>query len=160
MYSTLSSFTLWAFVLAATFLLGAGLYEELVVVPFWAADAPRSLFEGNPLLRVQIRAGHVFWSTITPGVALLAIAALLTSFGLPPRQMLWRIGSTGLLLIVTAATLAYFRPSAINLVVHHGAGRPADMIAAAARTWSSLNWLRIAGVTVSLGMGVRALFSQ
>lgn len=157
MYSLFSSLALWAFVIGTAFILGAGLYEALVVVPFWAADAPRMLLENSPFLRVPIRSGHVFWPTVTPGLGIVALAALLTSFGLPQRQLTWRIAGTGLLLIVTAVTLAYFRPSIINMVVHHGAGRTADALAVDARTWVSLNWLRIAAVAVSLGMGLRAL---
>ena len=47
-----ASLTLWMFVIGTGFILGAGLYEMLVVVPFWAGNAPQSLMEGNPFLRV------------------------------------------------------------------------------------------------------------
>ncbi|MGH9620159.1 MAG: DUF1772 domain-containing protein [Candidatus Acidiferrales bacterium] len=153
----LSSLALWAFVLGTAFILGAGLYETLVVVPFWADDAPRSLLANNPLLRVQIRAGRFFWSSATPILGLLALAALLTSFGLPRRQMAWRLSATVLLLITTMVTLLYFRPSVINMVVYHGAGQTGDALASAARLWVSLNWLRIAAVAASLCLGLRTL---
>jgi hypothetical protein len=98
-----------------------------------------------------------FWSWITPGLGLVALAALLTSFGTPRPHMNWRIASTVLLLIAVAATLLYFRPTIISLVVEHGGGRPDDEIAAQMRQWVMLNWVRVTALAVSIGMGVRAL---
>jgi len=153
----LASLTLWMFVIGSGFILGAGLYEMLVVVPFWAGNAPQSLMDGNPFLRVPIRAGQVFWPVITPAIGTIALAAFLTSFGMPQKEMIWRLAGTGLFLVMTIVTLAYLRPSIINMVVHHGEGRSGDALAASAKMWVSLNLLRIAGVAASLGMGVRAL---
>ena len=153
----LASLMLWMFVVGTGFILGAGLYEMLVVVPFWAGNAPQSLMDGNPFLRVPIRSGQVFWPVVTPCVGIIALAAFLSSFGMPQKEMIWRLAATGLLLIITVLTLAYFRPSIINMVIHHGAGRSADALAADAKLWVALNWLRIAAVAASLGMGLRAL---
>ena len=152
-----ASLTLWMFVVGTGFILGAGLYEMLVVVPFWAGNAPQSLMEGNPFLRVPIRSGHVFWPVVTPCLGIIALAAFLSSFGMPQKEMIWRLAATGLLLVMTIVTLAYFRPSIINMVIHHGAGRSADVLAADAKMWVALNWVRIAAVAASLGMGLRAL---
>ncbi len=71
--------------------------------------------------------------------------------------MAWRLAGTGLLLLTVILTLAYFRPSIINLVVYHGAGRTKDVLAADAKMWVALNWLRIGVVLASLSMGLRAL---
>jgi hypothetical protein len=71
--------------------------------------------------------------------------------------MTWRIASTVLLLIAVAATLLYFRPTIISLVVEHGGARPDDEIAAQMRRWVMLNWVRVTALAVSVGMGVRAL---
>lgn len=152
-----ASLTLWIFIIGTGFILGAGLYEMLVVVPFWAGNAPQSLMDGNPFLRVPIRSGQVFWPVVTPGLGIVAIAAFLTSFGRPRKEMLWRLAGTGLFLVMTIVTLAYFRPSIIDMVVHHGAGQSGNALAAEAKMWVALNWLRIAAVAASLGMGLRAL---
>ena len=153
----LASWTLWVFVIGTAFILGAGVYEQLVVVPFWAGDAPRSLMESNPILRVPLRAGHVFWPIVTPGVGLLALAAFVTSFVTPRRQMAWRLASTGLFLITVVATRTYFVPNIINMVVYHGAGQAADVLAGHARMWAALNWVRAGAVVACLALGVRAL---
>jgi hypothetical protein len=76
---------------------------------------------------------------------------------MPQKEMIWRVAGTGLFLVVTIFTLAYFRPSIINMVVHHGAGRSDNALAAGAKMWVALNWLRIGAVVASLGMGLRAL---
>jgi hypothetical protein len=157
MRQRLASWILWVFVIGTAFILGAGVYEQLVVVPFWAGDAPRSLMESNPILRVPLRSGHVFWPIVTPGLSFLALAAFLTSFVTPRGYRAWRLVSTGILLLAALATFTYFRPSIINMVVYHGAGRTDDVLAASARMWVGLNWLRIGAVLASVGMGVRAL---
>ena len=103
------------------------------------------------------RAGMFFWSWATPGLGLVGLAALVTSFGVPQPQRNWRIASASLLLIVIAATLLYFRPTIIGLVVGHGGGLPDDVIAAQIRRWVRLNWMRDSVLAVSIGLGVRAL---
>ena len=85
----IAALTLWLFVIGTSFILGAGLYETLVVVPFWSAGAPASLAEGNPLLQVHVRAGHVFWQHFTPVLGLITLLAMLTSFGAHAAAVIW-----------------------------------------------------------------------
>jgi hypothetical protein len=87
----------------------------------------------------------------------IALATLFTSFVTPRRHRAWRLASTGLFLLATLATLTYFRPSIINMVVYHGAGQTDHVLADNARMWAALNWVRIGAVVVSLGLGLRAL---
>ena len=154
---SIASITLWLFILGTALVLGAGLYETLVVVPFWSDGAPASLGEGNPLLQVQIRAGHAFWQYFTPALGAVALIALVTSFAAPQRHMIWRLGATGLLVLISITTLAYFRPALIGMIVNHGAGRAPGTLTAEARRWVALNWVRLIAVAASLAMGVRAL---
>lgn len=157
MRSILTSFTFWVFVVWSCVILGGSLYEAIAVWPLVASDPPRSLAATNQVLAVAVRAGMFFWSWATPGLGLVALAALLTSFGTLRPHMTWRIASTVLLLIAVAATLLYFRPTIISLVVEHGGGRPDYEIASQMRRWVILNWVRVTALTVSVGMGVRAL---
>ncbi len=157
MRSVLPSLTLWAFVLWSCVVLGASLYESLVVWPLVAVDPPRSLAATNQVLAAAERAGMFFWSWATPVLGLVALAALLTSFGAPRPLMTWRIAGAVLVFVVVAATLLYFRPTIVSLVVEHGGGQPDDVIAARMHQWVMLNWVRLAGMAVSVCMGVRAL---
>lgn len=153
----IASISLWFFVIGTAFTLGAGLYEALVVVPFWSAGAPASLAEGNPLLQVPIRSGQVFWPYFTPALGLIALITLITSFGTAPHHQVWRVAASGLLLLVTITTLAYYRPVIIGMVIYHGSGSTPEALAAQAHRWVALNWLRILAVAASLAMGIRAL---
>lgn len=157
---SIASISLWLFVIGTAFILGAGLYEALVVVPFWAAGAPASLAAGNPLLQVPMRAGQAFWSVFTPALGLIALLALVTSFGTPAHHLGWRLAATGMFILVSIATLAYFRPAAIAMIVNHGAGRTPEALAGEARRWVALEWVRILAVAASLGLGIRALLPQ
>jgi len=157
---SIASISLWLFVIGTAFILGAGLYEALVVVPFWAAGAPASLAAGNPLLQVPMRAGQAFWSVFTPALGLIALLALVTSFVTPTHHLAWRLAATGMFILVSIATLAYFRPAAIAMIVNHGAGRTPEAVAGEARRWVALEWVRILAVAASLGLGIRALLPQ
>jgi hypothetical protein len=157
MRSILTSLTFSVFLVWSCVVLGGGLYESVAVWPLVAADPPRSLAATNPVLTVAERAGMFFWSWATPGLGLVGLAALLTSFGTPQRHMTWRIASTVLMLVAVAATFLYFRPTIISLVVDHGGGQPDHEIAAQMRRWVMLNWVRATATGVSIGMGVRAL---
>jgi hypothetical protein len=157
MRSTLPSLAIWVFLVWTCIVFGGGLYEAVAVWPLVAADPPRSLAATNQVLAVAGRAGMFFWSWATPLLGLVGLAALLTSFGTSRPHRTWRIASTVLLLAAVAATLLYFRPIIITLVVDHGGGQPDDEIAAQMHQWVMLNWVRIAAVAVSIGMGVRAL---
>jgi hypothetical protein len=148
---SIASLTLWLFVIGTSLILGAGLYESLVVVPFWSAGAPASLAEGNPLLQVHARAGHVFWQYFTPVLGLITLLAMLTSIGTPSRHLAWRLAATGLMLLV------YFRPVLIGMLINHGAGLTPEALAAEARRWVALDWVRDIAVAASLAMGIRAL---
>lgn len=157
MRSSLTSLTFWVFLVWSCVVLGGSLYEAVAVWPLVASDLPQSLAATNQVLAVPARAGMFFWSAATPGLGLVALAALLTSFGSPRPHMTWRIASTVLLLIVIAVTFLYFRPTIISLVGDHGGGQPDNEIAAQMRRWVMLNWVRVTAVVVSIGMAVRAL---
>ena len=128
MRSILTSLTFWIFLIWSCVSLGGGLYEAIAVWPLVAADPPRSLAATNQVLAVVGRAGMFFWSWTTPILGLVGLAALLTSFGTPLPHRTWRIASIMLLLGAVAATLLYFRPTIISLVVDHGGAQPDDEI--------------------------------
>src|SRR5260370_42414902 len=105
---SIASLTLWLFVIGTSLILGPGLYEALVVVPFWSAGAPASLAEGNPLLEVDVHAGHVFWRDFTPVLGLITLLAMVTRIGPPSRPLAQRLPANVLQVLVSVATLVYF----------------------------------------------------
>jgi hypothetical protein len=157
MRAVLTSLTFWVFLVWSCVVLGGSLYESVAVWSLIAADPSRSLAATNQVLAVPERAGMFFWSWATPGLSLVGLAALLTSFGTPRPHITWRIASIVLMLVVVATTFLYFRPTIIGLVVGHGGGQPDDVIAAQMRHWVMLNQMREAVLAVSIVMGVRAL---
>jgi hypothetical protein len=157
MRSILTSLTFWVSLVWSCVILGGSLYESTAVWSLVAADPSRSLAATNPVLAVPERAGAFFWSWATPGLGLVGLAALFTSFGTPRPQMTWRIVSIVLMLVVVVTTFLYFRPTIISLVVGHGGGQPDDVIAAQMRQWVMLNWARQTALAVSICMAVRAL---
>jgi Domain of unknown function (DUF1772) len=157
MRSILPSVTFWVFVVWSCVVLGGSLYEAVAVWPVVAANLSQPLDSTNQLLTVPARAGMFFWSWATPGLGLVGLAGLLTSFSTPQPHRTWRIASTVLLLVIIAATLLYFRPTIISLVVDHGGGRTDGEIAAQMGRWVTFNWVRVTALAVSVGMGVRAL---
>jgi hypothetical protein len=157
MRSSWPSLTFWVFLVWSCVVLGGSLYEAVAVWPLLASDPPRYLAATDLALAVPERAGMFFWSVATPGLGLVALAALLTSFGSPRPHVTWRIASTVLLLIVIAVTLLYFRPTIARLVGDHGGGQPDDVVAAQMRRWVMLNWVRVTALVVSVGLAVRAI---
>lgn len=160
MRSTLASPIFCVFVIWSCLVLGGSLYEATAVWPLVASDPPRTLAATNPVLAVPSRAGMFFWSWVTPVLGLVALAALLTSFGTPRPRSTWRIASAALVLVAVAATLLYFRPTIVSLVVDGGGGRTADEIAADMHRWVMLNWLRVVTLAASIVIGARALLSR
>jgi hypothetical protein len=100
---------LWLYAVMASLVLGASLYESLVVHPAWSRKPPESFvgFVGAPISRMNIAA---FWVPVAPLYAISSLGALAVA--------LWA-GRLTLPLTVSAAcavsgvawTLVYFRPT-------------------------------------------------
>ena len=106
---TLYATALWLYAVMASLVLGASLYESLVVHPAWSRKPPDSFvgFVGAPISRMNIPA---FWVPVAPLYALSSLGALAVA--------LWA-GRLTMPLTVSAAcavsgvvwTLVYFRPT-------------------------------------------------
>ena len=140
--------------LMATLVLGAGVYECVVVHPAWSRKPPESFvgFMGAPVSRMNLPA---FWIPIVPLYALSALGALVVSL---------RAGSPAVPLIVSAAcavsavvwTLVYFRPAIQRFLEEGGGNTPPERLQSEARRWILLNWIRVALVAVSWWGALRA----
>ena len=144
---TLYATALWLYAVMASLVLGASLYESLVVHPAWSRKPPESFvgFVGAPISRMNIPA---FWVPVAPLYALSSLGALAVA--------LWA-GSLTMPLTVSAAcavsgvvwTLVYFRPTIGRFLETGGGNTPAKRLQSEARRWILLNWIRVAMVAVS-----------
>ena len=152
---TLYATVLWLYAVMASLVLGASVYESLVVHPAWSRKPPESFvgFVGAPISRMNIPA---FWVPVAPLYALSGIGALVVAL---------RAGSPGVPLIVSVAcavssvgwTLLYFRPTIERFLEAGGGITPADRLQSEARQWILLNWIRVAMVAVSWWGALRAM---
>jgi hypothetical protein len=144
---TLYATVLWLYAVMASLVLGASVYESLVVHPAWSRKPPESFvgFLGASISRMNI---PVFWVPVAPLYGLSGIGALVVA--------LWA-GSLAVPLIVSAAcavsvvvwTLVYFRPTIGRFLEAGGGDTPAKRLQSEARRWILLNWIRVAMVAVS-----------
>lgn len=145
---------LWLYALMASVVLGAGVYESVVVHPAWSRKPPESFiaFLGEPTGRMNLA---LFWAPATPLYALSGLAALGVAL---------RAGTPGVPLIVSVAcavsavawTLVYFRPTIVRFLEARGGNTPAERLQSEARRWVLLNWIRVALVAVSWWGALRA----
>jgi hypothetical protein len=144
---TLYATVLWVYDVMASLVLGASVYESVVVHPAWSRNPPKSFvgFMGAPINRMNIPA---FWAPVAPLYALSGLGVLV---------MALRAGSPAVPLFVSAAcavsvvvwTLVYFRPTIGRFLEAGGGNTPAKRLQSEARRWILLNWIRVAMVAVS-----------
>lgn len=151
---------LWLFVIVLGIELGAGLYETLVVVPLWAANAPDSViawYQHNAAEpQLAVTPGPRFWMVNTPLLGLLSLAALLTGFRTIPEHRKWRMVGSGLALLLVIATFAWFVPNIIRLGSSEVLTMNRDELAALANAWVSWNWVRVAAGSLAWLFALRA----
>jgi hypothetical protein len=151
---TLYAAVLWLYDVMASLVLGASIYEIVVVHPAWSRHPPESMvgFVGAPISRMNLPA---FWVPVVPLYALSGLGALVAA--------VWA-GSAGAPLIVSAAcavsavvwTLVYFRPTIVRFLETGGGNTPAKRLQSEARRWILLNGIRVAMVAVSWWGALRA----
>jgi len=98
-----------------------------------------------------------WWRYFSPLLALVTLAALLSSGLAPSAGRSWRLVATALELAVVTATFAYFVPSILAMLVRHGDGLSPAELAAKASTWAALNWVRVVLTLAAWLAGLRAL---
>jgi hypothetical protein len=152
---TLYATVLWLYDVMASLVLGASIYESLVVHPAWSRKPPESMrgFVGAPVSLMNIPA---FWGPVAPLYALSALAALGLAF---------RTGSQGVALIVSTAcavggvawTLVYFRPTIQRFLEAGGENAPTERLQVETHRWIRLNWIRVALVAISWWGALKAV---
>ena len=155
---TLYATFLWLYAVMASVVLGASVYESLVVHPAWSRKPPESFvgFMGAPVSRMNIPA---FWIPAAPLYALTGIGALAVALwaGSPPVPL---IVSAACAVSVVVWTVVYFRPTIGRFLESGGGDAPAEHLQSDVRRWILLNWIRVAMVAVSWWGALTATAAQ
>ena len=75
---------LWLFVLSATFLIGGGIFEHVVLTPLWAGSPPESVTQwqyGVVQAKFFVVASSLYY--------LFLLALIITLWWMPPPQRKW-----------------------------------------------------------------------
>ena len=141
---TLYATLLWLYALMTSVVLGAGVYESLVVHPAWSRRPPESFVE---FVGARMNLGG-FWKPVTPLFALSGLVAwgMALSAGKPPVSL---TVSAACAVLVVVWTFVYFRPIIVRFLDAGGGNISAERLQSEARQWVLLNWIRIAMVAVS-----------
>lgn len=141
-------------------LVGAKLFDLLVLAGAWSADPPQSLAMMPYGKHWPVDTGAFF----IPFSALMLIAsfgALIAGWKTPWRyRRLLCIPSIGILALLILTVTAFWPMNAA--LWYHGVGSPRDTITdaesiAMAQRWVRLDWLRVTGATAAFASALRAL---
>jgi len=144
------------FIITQGIALGAGLYEQRIVVPQWTGRAA----SGEPYLNADAMrtadTGRRFWGFVTTGpLTLLTLASFVAAWQAQGALQAWWLGSALVTLVERIATFGYFIPVAIRLMKAEEPV-PASVRAQALR-WRSLNRVRLAVSSLAWLLGLLAL---
>ncbi len=151
---------LWLAVLAGGPLLGAKLFDLVVLAGAWSAHPPASLAM-MPYGKAWPVDTGVFFIPLSAAMLLAGFGALVAGWRTPWRyRWLLCLPSIGILLLLILTVAAFWPMNAA--LYYHGIGSPKDTITdaqsiAMARRWVMLDWVRVAGATAAFVAPLRAL---
>ncbi|NMN04864.1 MULTISPECIES: DUF1772 domain-containing protein [unclassified Novosphingobium] len=151
---------LWLAVLAGGPLLGAKLFDLLVLAGAWSANPPQSLAM-MPYGKAWPVDTGVFFIPFSAAMLVAGFGALAAGWKTPWRyRWLLCLPSVGILSLLILTVAAFWPMNAA--LFYHGAGSPKDSITdaqsiAMARLWVQLDWVRIAGAAAAFVAAISAL---
>jgi len=151
---------LWLAVLAGGPLLGAKLFDLLVLAGAWSANPPQSLAM-MPYGKAWPVDTGAFFIPFSAAMLVAGSGALAAGWKTPWRyRWLLCLPSVGILSLLILTVAAFWPMNAA--LFYHGAGSPKDSITdaqsiAMARLWVQLDWVRVAGATAAFVAALRAL---
>lgn len=151
---------LWLAVLVGGPLLGAKLFDLLVLAGAWSAHPPASLAM-MPYGKTWPVDTGLFFIPFSAMMLLAGFGALVTGWRTPWRyRWLLCLPSVGILALLILTVVAFWPMNAD--LYYHGIGSPKDRITdaqsiAMAHHWVTLDWLRVAGATAAFVAPLRAL---
>lgn len=151
---------LWLAVLVGGPLLGAKLFDLVVLAGAWSADPPATLAM-MPYGREWPVDTGIFFIPFSALMLIAGFGALVAGWRTPWRyRWLLCLPSIGILLLLVLTVVAFWPMNAA--LYYHAIGSPKDSITdaqsiAMARRWVALDWLRVAGATAAFVAPLRAL---
>lgn len=151
---------LWLAALAGGPLLGAKLFDLLVLAGAWSAHPPQSLAM-MPYGRAWPVDTGLFFIPFSAVLLVAGFGALVAGWKTPWRyRWLLCLPSIGILTLLILTVIAFWPMNAA--LYYHGVGSPKDSITdaqsiAMARLWVQLDWVRVAGATAAFVAALRAL---
>jgi hypothetical protein len=151
-HSPVSQIVLWLWVLAATFLMGGGIFEHTVLTPLWAGSPPESV--------TQWQYGAVqgkFFRVVSPLCYLLSLLLIILCWRMPPAQRNWSLVAALSSIIIGIATFTFFLPILRKTQATAGAGLSGEEITMLVNQFTTWNWARWAVLIGGWIAGLRAL---
>ncbi len=151
---------LWLAVLVGGPLVGAKLFDLIVLAGAWAANPPQSLAM-MPYGKAWPVDTGVFFIPFSAAMLIAGFGALTAGWKTPWRyRWLLCIPSVGILNLLILTVVAFWPMNAA--LFYHGVGSPKDTISDAqsiemARRWVALDWIRVIGATAAFVSALRAL---
>ncbi|MDF0490315.1 DUF1772 domain-containing protein [Sphingomonas sp. H39-1-10] len=151
---------LWLATLVGGPLVGAKLFDLLVLAGAWSAHPPTSLAM-MPYGKAWPVDTGVFFIPFSAAMLIAGFGALTAGWKTPWRyRWLLCLPSIGILILLVLTVLAFWPMNAA--LYYHGIGSPKDTITdaqsiAMTRRWVQLDWVRVAGATAAFVSALRAL---
>lgn len=151
---------LWLAALVGGPLLGAKLFDLLVLAGAWSANPPHSLAM-MPYGKAWPVDTGVFFIPFSAGMLVAGFGALAAGWTTPWRyRWLLCVPSLGILALLVLTVVAFWPMNAA--LFYHGVGSSRDSITdaqsiAMARLWIQLDWVRVMGATAAFVAALRAL---
>lgn len=141
-------------------LVGAKLFDLLVLAGAWSADPPQSLAMMPYGKHWPVDTG-VFFIPFSALMLIASFGALIAGWKTPWRyRWLLCVPSIGILALLVLTVAAFWPMNAA--LWYHGIGSPRDTITdadsiAMAQRWVRLDWLRVTGAAAAFASALRAL---
>jgi hypothetical protein len=151
---------LWLAVLAGGPLLGAKLFDLIVLAGAWSASPPSSLAM-MPYGKTWPVDTGAFFIPFSAAMLIAGFGALVSGWRTPWRyRWLLCIPSIGILVLLVVTVTAFWPMNAA--LYYHGIGSPKDTITDAqsiemARRWIALDWIRVIGAAAAFVAPLKAL---
>jgi hypothetical protein len=139
----IAEISLWAFVISLGILIGATIFEAIVITPLWAGSPPESVRGWNENPHYAINSGK-FFGLIVPALLLSSLVSLIVGWKMPWTRRKWLIAAVVCTLIGYAATSLFFVPILRETIFTRGTGLTDPEIVGKVNSWVTYNWWRMA----------------